>query len=162
MLFVVYDYFLFCFKDLWKKQRKFGTYYCEDCNRTWRSGNSWKGVGQQCRQCQAMFLPHTLDPLQHSSYHDPGIYKPPHQQDLCGKCKELGHSCENYTPPETQVATDDEIPSDDEDDTSIITTNSSQLGDDDNATPINSDEDDISDQEQLDKEMNKLNILDTI
>ena len=156
MLFVaiLYDYFFFCFKDLWEKQRKFGTYYCEDCHRTWMSGNSWKGVGQQCRQCQAMFLPHTLDPLQRSSYHDPDIYKPPHQQALCGKCKELGYNCESYTPL-ALVATEDEIPSDDEDDTSIITTNSSQLGDDDNVTPINSDEDD---EEQLDKEMEKLKI----
>ncbi len=109
-----------------------------------------------------MFLPHTLDPLQHSANYDPGISKPPHEQALCGKCKELGHSCENYTPPVTQVATEDEIPSDDEDDTSIVSTNSSQMEEDDNITPINSDEDDSSDQEHLDKEMNKLKIKDNI
>ena len=107
----------------------FGTYYCDDCDRTWMSGNSWKGVGQQCRECGTMYLPHTLDPPQRSRSFEPGRSKPPHQQDLCGKCEELGYNCETYVPPDTEVATKDEILSDDEDSTSIISTNSSDSND---------------------------------
>ena len=128
----------------------FGTYYCDDCDRTWMSGNSWKGVGQQCRECEIMYLPHKLDPLQPPVSF--GIVKPPHQQHLCGKCKELGYDCKTHVPPDTEVATKDEIPSDDEDNTSILSTNSS-VADNNDDTPVNSDS-----EADLDEELKRLGL----
>ena len=75
----------------------FGEFCCEDCNRSWFSGNAWEGKGQQCLQCQKMILPTTLRPLLHR-YHNKD--RKPHVQELCEKCQELGYNCRDYTPVE--------------------------------------------------------------
>ncbi len=38
--------------------RCFGEYLCEQCNRTWMSGNSWKDTAQMCTNCNVRVFPH--------------------------------------------------------------------------------------------------------
>ena len=76
--------------------RKFGEYRCPQCGRTWSSGNSWVGMGQECMTCRIMVRPHTLRPLQRPDGHRDG---PPHRSDLCEMCQKLGYNCRSkYTP----------------------------------------------------------------
>ncbi len=133
----------------------FGTFHCDQCHNKWQSGYAWDGVGQDCRSCRIMILPHTLEPLKITG--TPVGKGQPHREDLCEMCKQLGHSCKNYIPTETDIALMEEIPFE-EDTQSVITTNSSVVGDDDDnddhstsggdRTPINSD-DDLSDKDDV-------------
>ena len=140
----------------------FGHFYCDECKNGWDSGYAWDGVGQMCRICRIMILPHSLEPLKISTA---GRKGQPHREDLCEMCKQLGHSCKRYVATGEDIALLKEIPLE-EDTQSVITTNSSTFGDkgdddDDNddddggstsageRTPINSD-DDMSDTEKDD------------
>ncbi|KAF5839104.1 hypothetical protein DUNSADRAFT_1649 [Dunaliella salina] len=58
--------------------RKFGLFRCT-CGRRWASGNSWANFGQK--------------PLERSA--NPSKPEKPHPQELCGKCRALGHYCGN-------------------------------------------------------------------
>ncbi|KAG4076112.1 hypothetical protein HA402_011458 [Bradysia odoriphaga] len=40
------------------KGRCFGEYFCEQCNRTWMSGNSWKNTAQKCTNCNVRVFLH--------------------------------------------------------------------------------------------------------
>ena len=66
----------------------FGKFSCK-CGNRWLSGNSWRGIGQECRRCKTMVQPHTLRPLLPSD--GSGMGK--HKQDLCEMCQELGYEC---------------------------------------------------------------------
>ena len=101
----------------------FGEFFCKKCDRRWSSGNAWEGRGQQCKRCLTNILPHTLRRLwrpQHLADHE----QKPHMEELCEKCKELGHSCRSQ-------------PSYDEE--SVISTSDSSVvsdGPPDDATPV--------------------------
>ena len=88
------------------QKRKFGEYKCPKCGRTWSSGNSWEGMGQECMTCRIMVRPHTLRPLKRPDGPENG---PPHRSDLCEMCKKLGYNCRSihsYTPqPDNNAAT---------------------------------------------------------
>ena len=118
----------------------FGEFFCEACDNKWFSGNAWENKGQQCFKCGRMIQAKNLRPLQRSL----GPRGPPHREDLCEMCKELGYNCRNYRP----------IPSadDDDDDRSVLSvssfsTDSSETsrGFDEDITPTASDEEDIVD-----------------
>ena len=40
------------------KKRVFGEFRCQQCNRTWSSGNSWANMGQLCKACNIMVYPY--------------------------------------------------------------------------------------------------------
>lgn len=130
---------------LWEPKRKFGEFFCSDCRRGWKSGNAWEGKGQQCLVCKKMVLPHNLRPLQFRGIFSKG--NQPHQQEHCEMCKELGRSCEGYTPV-VNVANPDDIPIEEDDEQSIITVNSSVFGE---VTSTSSDSD-LTDTEEPDIE----------
>ena len=71
------------------QRRKFGEFECVQCKNTWFSGNAWEGMGQQCRKCKEMILPHNLQPLQSSEGNGGGA----HVQKLCEMCQKLGRNC---------------------------------------------------------------------
>ncbi|XP_064633313.1 zygote arrest protein 1-like [Lineus longissimus] len=74
------------------KGRRYGGYHCRNCNNTWSSAASWANTYQQCRKCKKYVYPKTQERLRHSGDDSTGSGKP-HQQELCGKCQELGHPC---------------------------------------------------------------------
>ena len=153
-------------RDLWRKRRMFGEFFCDDCHHGWKSGSAWDGVGQKCRHCKVMILPHLLRPLEFNLSHGKGQ---PHREDLCVMCKQLGRNCRSYVPTDEDIAMVNEIPLE-EDTQSVITTNSSVVGEDDDdddsgsnsggdRIPINSDDDDFGDPaEDIDGMMRKMKI----
>lgn len=116
----------------------FGEFYCERCNHRWSSGYAWEGKGQQCLTCLDMILPARLRPLRRTRRNIKGE---PHKEDLCQRCKELGHNCQNA------VQDDD----DDDDDQSVrsfssfTTDNSGGDNDASDITPVASDNEDDHD-----------------
>ncbi|CAH0550906.1 unnamed protein product [Brassicogethes aeneus] len=57
------------------------------------SGNSWLNMGQQCQQCHINVLPHKQRPLKKPDGLNVSDPSKEHPQDLCQKCKQLGHFC---------------------------------------------------------------------
>ena len=44
-------------KDLFEgKLRCFGHYKCHQCDKFWKSGNSWTDKGQRCNQCKKILF----------------------------------------------------------------------------------------------------------
>ncbi|CAM4712397.1 unnamed protein product [Leuciscus chuanchicus] len=74
-------------------KRCFGEYRCPKCNRTWMSGNSWPNMGQECTKCHINVLAHKQTPLEKPDGLDKSDLSKHHPQDLCEKCKKLGHYC---------------------------------------------------------------------
>ncbi|PIK37554.1 hypothetical protein BSL78_25624 [Apostichopus japonicus] len=75
------------------KGRCFGEYRCDDCHRTWMSGNSWADMGQECTNCRQNIYPHTQRPLNKPDGLDVSDENKPHPQHLCEKCKAMGRRC---------------------------------------------------------------------
>ena len=85
--------------------RCFGEYQCSDCNRWWKSANSWRGFAQECNNCGNGVHAHKQTRLQPREFdlrdfdvfnYDFDYYcDKSHPQSLCGKCKRIGHYCGN-------------------------------------------------------------------
>ena len=75
------------------KRRCFGEYTCDECGRSWMSGNSWKNTGQRCQNCNRNVFPHTQRPLEKPEGLDKSDPTKHHPQELCGKCRQLGFFC---------------------------------------------------------------------
>jgi len=71
--------------------RCFGHYKCFQCNRFWKSGNSWTNKGQKCNQCGKLLLAFYQTPLKPNGTN--GRSKMPHNFNNCMKCQELGVLC---------------------------------------------------------------------
>lgn len=120
----------------------FGKYKCS-CGNKWASGNSWTGMGQECKNCKEYVYPYSLKPLCSS----PDQYqRKPHLEELCGMCQRLGRNCK------TLPSVNDEDIADDDDLESILTENSSIFSDDSltpptsgEVTPTDNDEGDVAD-----------------
>ena len=71
--------------------------FCEVCDNKRFIGNAWENKRQKCFKCERMIQAKNLRPLQRTL----GPQGPPHREDLCEMCKELGYNCRNYhsTPP---------------------------------------------------------------
>ncbi|CAH0563910.1 unnamed protein product [Brassicogethes aeneus] len=74
-------------------ERCLGEYKCPICNRTWMSGNSWPNMGQKCQQCHINVIPHKQSPRKKPDGPYISVPSREHRQDLCEKCKQLGHIC---------------------------------------------------------------------
>ena len=76
------------------KQPCQGQFYCQRCNRMWKSSRCWADYRQLCNRCNMFMAPHKLNPAK------PGppkrgvpTYGGPRHEELCEKCISLGHSC---------------------------------------------------------------------
>ena len=118
-------------------RRMFGEFYCEDCEHRWFSGNSWKGKGQQCKLCKMMVLPLYLRPLRRRFR--PVEDRKPHEEALCQKCQELGYSCREYTPNESEQLADDDVSVFSESSSTTDSSVSEQDIDSEDLTPLPSD-----------------------
>lgn len=101
------------------KRRCFGQFCCDECNRSWFSANSWANTAQMCQLCDIRVYPFkqvsksTIWEFVHSNQildlrlyclqwplkKSGGIKKSnrkAHPQELCDKCKQLGHFCGQY------------------------------------------------------------------
>ena len=76
-------------------ERRFGSFRCVECKRTWCSANSWMDAWQRCVQCNVKVYPYQQDALQRDDDDDAvrDNDEKPHQTELCGRCQKLGHSC---------------------------------------------------------------------
>ena len=81
------------YQDIPEGRRLFGKFRCPNCNKTWQSGNAWKGYKQQCKDCKVDADPYFLNFLEFQG--GSGDLEKPHLQDLCEKCEELGYNCRN-------------------------------------------------------------------
>lgn len=72
----------------------FGLYRCDKCKKNWASPNSWADSYQKCKGCNGHIYPHTQFPLEEGKGRKKGT--PPHPQDLCQKCMQLGTFCGVY------------------------------------------------------------------
>lgn len=107
-------------------KRLFGEFFCADCSRGWKSGNSWEGKGQECRQCSRLVYPRSLRPLKPPTFTE---RREPHDQERCQMCKELGQNCKAFNSVKGNVASNEELPEEDEDNLSVITDTSSAISD---------------------------------
>ena len=77
----------------------FGEYYCEKCDRCWKSSKSYIRKFQKCVQCKSDCLPvKQREKEKDVNYQREGDEFPKrkpgrHQSDLCQKCVELGYPC---------------------------------------------------------------------
>ena len=67
----------------------FGHFCCKKCDNKWQSAHSYYAYYQQCKKCKNDIYPFILQELEKGN--SDGDKQ--HEQDLCGKCKELGYSC---------------------------------------------------------------------
>lgn len=75
-------------------ERRFGSFRCVKCGKTWCSANSWADSWQSCRQCNVKVYPYRQDELQRPDDDDyDRTDKEPHPMELCQKCQQLGSSC---------------------------------------------------------------------
>ncbi|XP_037052499.1 zinc finger CCHC domain-containing protein 24-like [Bradysia coprophila] len=74
----------------------FGEFNCKKCDKHWLSAWCWFEVDemtkipQKCKTCNVNAFAIKMRPLQKSK----SLQTQPHQVGLCGKCKQLGYSCE--------------------------------------------------------------------
>ena len=73
----------------------FGEYYCEKCDRCWKSSKSWVENYQKCVRCETNCSPVKQ---REKNYNRDGAksvkrQSKPHQSSLCQKCQELGRPC---------------------------------------------------------------------
>ncbi|KAF4108313.1 ZAR1-like protein [Onychostoma macrolepis] len=92
-------------------EQKYGFYHCSKCNIRWESAFVWCISGtskvyfkQHCRKCQAGLNPYRVESIQcqvccktrccceRKQRHID--MRRPHRQDLCGRCKDKGLSCD--------------------------------------------------------------------
>ncbi|XP_016133805.1 zygote arrest protein 1-like [Sinocyclocheilus grahami] len=92
-------------------EQKYGFYHCSKCNIRWESAFVWCISGtskvyfkQHCRKCQAGLNPYRVESIQcqvccktrccceRKQRHVD--MRSPHRQDLCGRCKGKGLSCD--------------------------------------------------------------------
>ncbi|KAG8178253.1 hypothetical protein JTE90_000354 [Oedothorax gibbosus] len=73
--------------------RCFGEYKCPECNRMWKSANSWANMGQECVKCHIYVYPHEQKPLRRPDGFEVPDNRKEHLQHLCEKCKKLGKCC---------------------------------------------------------------------
>ena len=77
----------------------FGEYYCEKCDRCWKSTKSYVGMFQKCVQCKSDCWPvkqrEKEKDVNFQREGDEFAQRKPgrHQSDLCQKCAELGYPC---------------------------------------------------------------------
>jgi DNA-binding transcriptional MerR regulator len=76
----------------------FGEYYCEKCDRCWRSSKSYVGKYQKCVDCKVNCWPvKQREKEKVEYYHRDGARSAKrqlgHQASLCQRCKEKGHPC---------------------------------------------------------------------
>ena len=75
----------------------FGEYFCEKCDRCWKSGKSYAGKYQKCGCCKAICWPVKQQEKEKvKNYRRDGHVKrkpKPHQSSLCQKCDELRRPC---------------------------------------------------------------------
>ena len=75
----------------------FGEYYCNNCDRCWKSSKSYVDKYQKCSRCQVDCWPvKQREKEKIESYHrDGSVKRKPgrHESSLCQKCKELGYNC---------------------------------------------------------------------
>ena len=75
------------------ENRCFGEFRCPNCNREWKSGNSWANMGQKCESCKGTYVyPYKQTKLDGSR----PVNDKNHPADKCQKCKQLGRSCNSY------------------------------------------------------------------
>ena len=79
-----------------ENQRVFGEFKCSKCKNTWRSGNSWRDMGQECTACRVNVYPYKQDELKSNSNSKEKDSGKPHLQNLCEKCKSLGRCCTQF------------------------------------------------------------------
>ncbi|KAJ8037406.1 Zinc finger CCHC domain-containing protein 24 [Holothuria leucospilota] len=80
-------------------KRMYGYFRCDNCRRSWESGNSWEGYAQECLRCGKKVYPYELSELERPDYSDDMDdleIRPGHPQHLCEKCKELGSYCRSH------------------------------------------------------------------
>lgn len=71
----------------------FGLFQCPECSHEWSSASAWVGYTQGCTECDADVLPYEVNYLRPKRGGWQSLEDKSHMTDLCGKCKELGHSC---------------------------------------------------------------------
>ena len=77
----------------------FGEYYCEKCDRCWKSSNSYVRKYQKCARCSANCWPiKQREKGKDANYCRERVRSvkrqpQPHQSSLCQKCQELGRPC---------------------------------------------------------------------
>ena len=77
----------------------FGEYYCEKCDRCWKSSNSYVRKYQKCARCSANCWPvKQREKGKDTNYCRERVRSvkrqpQPHQSSLCQKCQELGRPC---------------------------------------------------------------------
>lgn len=76
----------------------FGEYYCEQCDRCWKSSKSYAGKYQQCSRCRVNCWPvKQREKEKILNYCRDGMQEKrksrPHQSELCQRCGELGYPC---------------------------------------------------------------------
>ena len=67
--------------------RMFGQLQCEDCGRSWYSGNTWNDYAQDCNSCLGKGFPIWRRPLEKRKILEK---RPPHDKAKCEKCAEVG------------------------------------------------------------------------
>merc|ERR1711937_476028 len=75
------------------KNRTFGIFKCNSCNREWMSGNSWANIGQNCKKCMKIVYPYKQSKLEKAKDAEKIDLKREHPQWLCQKCIKLGFPC---------------------------------------------------------------------
>lgn len=78
------------------KSRMFGYFHCDECNKEWASANTWANCFQKCKGCNGQIYPYKQYHLRKGK--GPKREAPPHPQDLCQRCMQLGSFCGNYAP----------------------------------------------------------------
>jgi hypothetical protein len=75
----------------------FGEYFCEKCDRCWKSSKSYVRKYQKCSKCKANCWPvKQREKEKVTKYRRDGSEKRqsrPHQSSLCQRCQELGRPC---------------------------------------------------------------------
>ena len=81
----------------------FGEYYCVNCDRCWKSSNSYVAKYQNCSRCQVNCWPvkqrekEKIENYQRDGARSEKRQRGPHQTSLCQKCQDLGYPCnEDY------------------------------------------------------------------
>ena len=79
------------------ENRCFGEFRCPNCNREWKSGNSWANKGQKCESCKGNYVyPYKQTRLDGSKAQENVNRNKAHPADKCQKCRQLGRPCNYY------------------------------------------------------------------
>jgi hypothetical protein len=78
-----------------KGEKSFGYFKCNKCKREWPSAHAWKNSDQECKTCRTKCKPIGMwcNFGRNARPKPDGDNGRPHEQSLCGKCKELDRPC---------------------------------------------------------------------